>query len=156
MDKNLNYFMQADIEEVTETFPAPNRKPFLDENGNPIMLEARLVPTEKMEQLRKQCITNKVALDSKGKPIISGGKVVRDEQFDGDKFSKLLMVESLVYPNMNDEKLRKFHKVAGAIELPARIFRNNADYLYIMEQLNRIQYGAEESTEEEVEEAKKE
>ncbi|MGE6602590.1 phage tail assembly chaperone [Lysinibacillus fusiformis] len=85
-------------------------KKFEDEQGNPIEWEFAPITPERDAELKS---------DSTKRSMITQGK--RKGQFNTDfdhfKYQRLLTVESIVYPNLNDKELQDSYGAMGADQL---------------------------------------
>lgn len=89
-------------------------KNFVDENGNAVEWEFAAISPERDEELKSQ--STKRALITQGKR-----KGQYNTDFDHFKYQRLLTVESIVYPNLNDKELQDSYGVFGADELLSKM-----------------------------------
>lgn len=94
--RSMSAFLEATVEEV------PNKevvisKRFKDKNGDPIPFEIKPIPTSKIRKLRKSAMR------------YINGKV----NVDIDVLNQLMVIESLVYPDLKNEDLQQKFGVMG-------------------------------------------
>ena len=95
-ERSMSAFLEATVEEV------PNKevvisKRFKDKNGDPIPFEIKPIPTSKIRKLRKSAMR------------YINGKV----NVDVDVLNQLMVIESLVYPDLKNEDLQQKFGVMG-------------------------------------------
>ena len=99
-ERSMSAFLEATVEEV------PNKevvisKRFKDKNGDPIPFEIKPIPTSKIRKLRKSAMR------------YINGKV----NVDVDVLNQLMVIESLVYPDLKNEDLQQKFGVMGEEDL---------------------------------------
>ncbi|MEK8198338.1 phage tail assembly chaperone [Lysinibacillus sp. FSL M8-0134] len=82
-------------------------KSFVDEQGKPIEWEFAPVSPERDAELKFECTKRSMITQGKRK-----GQFNTD--FDHFKYQRLLTVESIVFPNLNDKELQDSYKAMGA------------------------------------------
>ncbi len=129
MNKNLSYFMRDDskAEQIIKV-PAPER--FIDENGNPIEMEIRILSTEQINKINDAYTTKRMAFYNK-KPIVTNGMVAYIEERDSDKASRHIIVEALKYPDLKDKAMMDFYKCHDITEMPDKVFPTFDEYKYV-------------------------
>ncbi|WPK12232.1 hypothetical protein R6U77_00670 [Lysinibacillus louembei] len=85
-------------------------KSFVDENGNAVEWEFAPISPERDAELKSE--STKRSLITQGKR-----KGQYNTDFDHFKYQRLLTVESIVFPNLNDKELQDSYGVLGADEL---------------------------------------
>ena len=85
-------------------------KSFVDEKGQPIEWEFAPVSPERNDELKTE--STKRSMITQGKR-----KGQYNTEFNHFKYQRLLTVESIVFPNLNDKELQDSYKVMGAEEL---------------------------------------
>lgn len=95
-ERSMSAFLEATVEEV------PNKevvisKRFKDKNGDPIPFEIKPIPTSKIRKLRKSAMR------------YINGKV----NVDIDVLNQLMVIESLVYPDLKNEDLQQKFGIMG-------------------------------------------
>lgn len=85
-------------------------KSFTDENGQPLEWEFAPISPERDAELKSE--STKRALITQGKR-----KGQYNTDFDHFKYQRLLTVESIVFPNLNDKELQDSYGAMGADEL---------------------------------------
>lgn len=95
------FFAQNANTDVTEDFVVSER--FKDKDGNPVPWKLRGLTEEENEQCRKQA-TRKV----------KGRNGIQIPETDTEEYLAKLVVASVVFPNLKDEKLQDSYGVRGA------------------------------------------
>lgn len=153
--KNLSYFMRDTKEEII-TAPAP--KSFVDENGNRLELEIKVLSHERIRKIQENYRKRSVALDKSGNPYIANGEVVFKTENDSNRAMRHILAEALVYPRMDDKELMDFYKCYDITEMPLKVFSNLDEYNYVfntvMSALGIIKSQNEDENEELLEDAK--
>lgn len=128
---DLSYFMH-DTTPTEAKYPAP--KSFVDKDGNRLELIFRILPEEEIREIRKHWRKRTIVKDDKtNRPIIlSNGSVAVDETYDSVSAMQEMLVKSLVYPNLKDEKLMKHYNCINAFEMPLKVFPHTADLAYVI------------------------
>ena len=85
-------------------------KKFVDEQGNPIEWEFAPITPERDAELKSDSTKRSMIMQGKRK-----GQYNTD--FDHFKYQRLLTVESIVFPNLNDKELQDSYGAMGADEL---------------------------------------
>lgn len=155
---DLSYFMH-DTTPTEATYPAPKR--FVDKDGNRLQLIFRILSEEELREIRKHWRKRTIVKDDKTKApiVLSNGTVAVDETYDGQSAMQEMLVESLIYPNLKDETLRKHYNCLNNIEMPLKVFPRTDDLTYVVKAFN-ILHGfeetdnSEEETESDIDKAK--
>lgn len=140
-----------------EIVTIPGLSSFRDENGNILDLQMKALTTLEIEEIRKGYRTKKVACDKKGNPLIFGGQLVYDEDFDSARATEHMIVETLVFPDLKDKDLMEFYGVVDSREMPRKVFSRMKDFEYISNmvlKVNGLSSDAEDDTEQTVNEIK--
>lgn len=103
---------------------------FKDEEGNPLPIQFRKMDRKEYRRLMKEYITKTPALNSKGDYIISGGKLVYDEELDSEALTDAVIAKTMVSPNLYDKDLMKYYGVYSATDLLNVMFKGE-DYAYV-------------------------
>lgn len=129
MEKNLKYFMRDDskVEQIVK-IPAPKR--FVDDDGNPIEMEVRVLSSEQVNKINDMYTTKKMAMFNK-KPIVNNGTVAYMEERDSARATNHIIVEALKFPNLKDEELMKFFNCHDITEMPNKVFPTFDEYKYV-------------------------
>lgn len=135
MAKDLKFFMREQKDEIV-TAPGPDT--ILDENGNPIELEIRVLSSAEIRKIDESYRRRTIALDKKGNPYISGGEVIFKTEKDSARAVRHIIAEALVYPNLKDEKLMAFYKCNDITEMPQLVFPRADEYAHV----NRVVFAA--------------
>ncbi len=124
MTKDLKYFMCDAKDEIVHV-QAPSI--FKDEDGNPIMMEIRVLSQKEITDLQNKYKTREIATDKRGNPIISSdNEVVWKTTKDSAKAMRHTIVEALQYPNLKDKSLMEHYNCVDVTEMPLLVF-NKAD-----------------------------
>lgn len=110
MEKTLSGFMKENAIEIKPVeYVASKRFVQKDENGKvePIKWELKALASERFEELRRR---------SKKRVPIKGTSETKIE-FDNEGFLEKVTLETIVFPNLNDESLQENYGVVGAAEL---------------------------------------
>lgn len=154
-DKNLKYFMREESkQEQVFQVPAPSR--FVDENGKVVQMEIKKLHTDTITRINDMYKTRTPMRDKKGNYIVQNGEVVFRTEKDNLKATRHIIVEALVYPNLQDPELMKFYGCVDITEMPAKVFPDNDEYGYVSRKVMEILglMDAADSSEQEVEDAK--
>ncbi len=133
--KDLSYFMVEKKDEIVH-FKGPDS--FKDKDGNVIIFEARLLSIDEIQNFNKECSRKNFIKDKNGKVVFKNGLPLYEEKIDGMMAAGLLISESLIYPNLKDEKIMKFYNCYDAIEISRKVFKTASDFNYVLEQVQRI------------------
>ena len=93
------FFKGHQKQEAVLDYVASNR--FLNEDGKPEVWKLKAISGRKESLIKQKCI-------SKNK---------KNGEMDADKYTLLLTVESVIYPNLNDKNLQDSYGVMGAEDL---------------------------------------
>jgi len=93
-----------------------------DKDGNDMPIKMRRLSQKRIADLREIYRSEEPAYDKKGNPIVQNGKLVMREKFDMNAYSHMLLVESLVEPDLNDEELMDFFGVVDVCDMPGAVF----------------------------------
>ncbi|MGK4115771.1 hypothetical protein AB0Y38_05715 [Lysinibacillus capsici] len=118
-------------------------KNFVDEQGKPIEWEFAPVSPERDAELKSECTKRSMITQGKRK-----GQFNTD--FDHFKYQRLLTVESIVYPNLNDKELQDSYGVMGADALLGKMLTigEMADASAVAQEVNGYQAELEDMVEE--------
>lgn len=78
---------------------------FKDENGNAVPFEIKALTAEENEELQRQCFVS---------VPVAGQRGQYTRELDQFKYTTMLLVESVVFPNLNNAELQDSYKVKGA------------------------------------------
>lgn len=128
MKKDLKYFMRSDEDKIVKK-PAPEG--FVDENGERLQMEIKILPESKLQEIRDAYTTKSVAYDKKGNPLIANGEVVWKTTKDVQKINRHFIAEALQYPNLQDKELMEFYNCADVTEMPLNVFKSSEEYEHV-------------------------
>lgn len=126
----LNYFMKEELKK-DEIVEIPGVETFKDEDGNIIPFKIKILDKNKISEIRKAYTTRKMIVDSKKKPLLVNGEVQYSKEYDGDRATDHIIVDSFIDPKLDDPKLMAFYGVVDRVDMPGVIFRNMADYQHV-------------------------
>lgn len=127
--KTLKYFMRKSEEEIV-TAPAPDS--FVDENGKVLELRIKCLSQNTIDKINDSYKTRQIAMDKKGRPLISGSEVVWKTDKDSERAVRHIIAEALVYPNLKDEELMKFYNCYDFTEMPRLVFSKPGEYNHVV------------------------
>ncbi|VUZ28536.1 Uncharacterised protein [Acetobacterium wieringae] len=125
MADNLKAFMVKN-RAVKEPTKYPASADFVDENGEPMEWVLRPVPPEKNDQLVGDSMI--ADFDAKGNPIM---------KFKESLYRKNLIVESVIFPNLNNAELQDFYKVKEPGDLVNAMLNIN-EYKQLVDKIQEI------------------
>ena len=128
---NIKDFMLESVEETQEIKLSRFKSPFV----------IKTITEEENETIRKASM----------KPVKKGGIMTRE--LDSVRYSRELMVASVVEPNFKDSALCDFYKTLDPLEVPAKMLRAG-EYMQISRAISKLNGFDDESNEELEEEAK--
>ena len=109
----LEAFMLEEKEEIVEYVAS---KRFKDSEGNPIPWKLRTITAKENDELRKQCYKQ-----------VQTGKRLKQE-FDTTKYLELLVLKSVVEPNLNSVELQDYYHTMSAVDLLKEHLLRPAEY----------------------------
>lgn len=111
---NLSFFLKQNVEQE-ENVKYVASKRYKDEEGKPIEWELRTLTTEEYEAFNKQSI--------KRVPVVGGYKGQYTKDLNTDKLASLMVVASVVEPNLNSKELQDSYGVMGAEALVKKLLK---------------------------------
>lgn len=133
--KDLKYFMVSTEDEIVTV---PGISTFKDEDGKVIDFEVKKLSQKEITDLNNKYRKRTMATDKKGNPLINGNEVVFKTERDGEKSTRHLIVEALVYPNLKDKELMEYYNCVDVTEMPRLVFRNSDDYMYVVNTVMKV------------------
>ena len=155
--RDLRVFMReaAKTEDIV-TVPGPST--ILGEDGEPVMLEIKVLRSERLQQINDNYTKKTMAVDNRGKPYIANGEVAFRVERDSKRAAQHIMAEALVYPDLKDPELMAFFGCKDITQMPMKVFPRTDEYKHvsdaIMAALSLSSEPAKEDQEEELEDAK--
>lgn len=128
MARDLKYFMRNREQQIV-TAPGPDT--FVDENGNVIELEIRVLSQAEVQKISNNYRKRSIATDRRGQPYIAGGEVVYKVEKDNARASRHIMVEALAYPDLKDKELMAFYGCVDVTEMPQLVFSRADEYAHV-------------------------
>lgn len=128
MAKDLKYFMREREEQIV-TAPGPDT--FVDENGEVIELEIRVLSHAEITKINNNYRKRTIATDKKGQPYIANGEVVFKTEKDNAKATRHIIAEALVYPNLKDKALMDFYHCVDFTDMPLHVFPNAEEFAHV-------------------------
>lgn len=132
------FFAQNAVKLENVKFVLSNR--FLDENGKPHEWELRTLDAGESETIRKEC-TRRVKVGNQ-----------YTMEIDNEALAIKMMVESIVFPNLNDKALQDTYGVMGSEQLLKKML-TIGEYSSLSKKISEIN-GFDESMNDLVDEAK--
>lgn len=128
--RDLRVFMResAKTEEIV-TVPGPDT--IKDEDGNPVMLEIKVLSNETIQRINDNYKRKSIAVDKKGTPYIANGEVAFRVERDNVKASQHIIAEALVYPDLKDPDLMAFFNCNDIAEMPLKVFPRADEYAHV-------------------------
>ncbi|HLR92405.1 MAG TPA: hypothetical protein VK048_05030 [Atopostipes sp.] len=123
---DLSFFMPGKAEQV-EVVEAPISQRFKDAKGKIIPFQFKPITTDRVDELEK----------FHTKPVIKGNKKV-GERVDQARFMAHIAVESTIYPNFKDEKMRKAYKSEDPIEIAKKVLNVVGEYTNWMSKASEV------------------
>lgn len=134
--KDLRFFMREEKEEIVKA-PAPER--FVDENGNRLDLEIKVLNNARIQEIFTKHRKREIAKNNKGVPYLGpGNEVVFQTERDGAKAVRHIIAEALVYPNLQDADLMKFYNCFDITEMPLKVFTRADEYSHVSEMVMSV------------------
>jgi hypothetical protein len=126
MEKDLKYFMREHKEEIV-TVPGPVN----DENGEPVMLEIKVLDNKRIQEINEHYRKRNIATDKKGNPLIAMGEVVFKTEKDGGRAVRHIIAEALVYPDLANKELMAFYNCYDITEMPFFVFPKADEFAHV-------------------------
>ena len=128
--KDLRLFMResAKVEEII-TVPGPDT--ILGEDGNPVILEIKVLSQETIRKINDNYTKRAIAVDKRGTPYIANGEVAFKVDRDNVKASQHIVAEALVYPDLKDPELMAFFNCNDICEMPLKVFPKTGEYAHV-------------------------
>ena len=128
--RDLRAFMRESAK-TEEIVTAPGPDTILDENGNPVMLEIKVLSTAAIRKITDLYTQRVMAVDKKGTPYIQNGEVAFKKTEDTQKATGHILAEALVYPNLKDPELMKFFGCVDFSEMAAKVFPRTDEFAHV-------------------------
>ncbi|MCM3452733.1 phage portal protein [Heyndrickxia oleronia] len=141
LGRDLSFFMADNAEEAPEEKVYVSKR-FKDKKGKVIPFIMKAIPTERIEELEKECTKTEY---HKGRKI--------GERVDQVRFYARIAVETTIYPDLKSKELRKSYKTEDPIEVAKRLLSIGGEYSTWIEEATRIN-GFDDDFEDLEEEAK--
>ena len=93
-----------------------------DKDGNDMPLKVKRLTQKRISELRDIYTTKKPAYDKNGNPLVMNGRIVWSEDRDVESYSRMLLVESLVEPQLDDPELMEFVGIDDVVDMPGAVF----------------------------------
>lgn len=135
MVKDLKYFMRK---QETEIIEVPGPKTITDDEGNPVMLQIKVLSIKEIDKIKNNYRRRSVALDKNGSPYIANGEVIFKTETDNEKISGHIIAEALVYPNLKDPELMKFYNCHDISEMAELVFSSAKEYKCVSDAVMKI------------------
>ncbi|WP_283682676.1 phage tail assembly chaperone [Parablautia sp. Marseille-Q6255] len=130
---DMKAFMKSDLKDRgTIEFKGIDR--FLDDKGKPIPFILRRLSRNRVQEIRNLYRTKDVFYDTSSgskRPLLTAdGQVATIVNYDADKVSTHIMIESFVQPKLDDKELMEYYGVLDRMDMPAILFPDRAEYDY--------------------------
>ena len=127
--RNLKFFMREEKEEIVK-MPAP--KSFVDDKGQPIDLEIKVLNHTRIQDIFSKYRTRSIATNEQKSPYLSpNGEVVFKTERDSARAVRHIIAEALVYPPLQDSELMKFYNCVDITEMPTKVFSKSDEYTHV-------------------------
>lgn len=123
---DLSFFMPESVEAVHEV-TAPISQRFKNKEGKIIPFKFKPITTDRMDELEKLHT----------KPVIKKNRKV-GERVDQARFMAHVAVESTIYPDFKDTKLRRAYRTEDPIEIAKRILKVPGEYTNWINQASEV------------------
>lgn len=149
-NSNLKRFMRPELK-TEEVFDVKIK----DKDGKDMPLKMKRLSQKRIDDLRDAYTKREPAYDKNGNPMIQNGRLVMVEDRDTERFSRHMIVESLVDPKLDDPELMDYFDVIDKVDMFSTVFTQN-EQSQILELFQNISTykDVENVTSEEIEEAK--
>lgn len=128
--RDLRLFMR-DPAKMEEIITVPGPASIKDENGNPVMLEIKVLSNETIQKINNNYKRKSIAVDKKGVPYIANGEVAFRVEHDNAKASRHIIAEALVYPDLKSQELMDFYNCTDISEMPLKVFPRVDEYSHV-------------------------
>lgn len=136
---NLKAFFAENVVKSGSEFVAISDR-FKDENGSPIQWELKAVSADVEETIRRDST----------KRIQNGNKI--EEKFDSNDYIRKMIVECVIFPNLDDAELQDSYGVKNPEKLLQKMLVSG-EYMHLMKKVTEINK-LNETFDDKVEEAK--
>ena len=135
--KSLSYFMREEKEEIISV-PAPEG--FVDEDGNALMLEVRVLTNARIQEIFANYRKRSIATNSKGVPYLSANnnEVIFKTERDNPRAVRHIIAEALVYPDLRDKELMGFYKCNDITEMPSKVFPRTDEFNHVNRMVMKV------------------
>lgn len=135
---NFSKFMKSNKIRKENVFYAPT-KSLTDENGEPLLWEFKHLASRDVDLIRDECLTISP----------TGNKA----KFNSSKFTRMMIVESTVNPDLDDAELQDSYGVKSSCDLILEMVDDPGEYNKLAEFIQQLN-GFSESLDDKVDEAK--
>ena len=139
--RDLSFFMAENAAEAPEEEVIVTKR-YKDKKGKVIPFIMKAIPTERIEELEKECT---IPQFHKGRKI--------SETVDTARFYARIAIETTIYPDLKSDQLRKSYKTEDPVEVAKRLLSIGGEYSGWIEASNRVN-GFDDELEDLEEEAK--
>jgi|GEM_PF-303732 len=127
--KSLSFFMREQRNEIVKA-PAPES--FVDENGDRIELEIKVLSQERIQKLFEGYRTRSVATNDRGSPYIGpNNEVMFKTERDTPRAVRHIIAEALVYPDLKSKELMEYYSCHDITEMPLKVFWKSGEYQHV-------------------------
>ncbi len=129
-NRDLKFFMREQKEETVIT-PAPEG--FVDDEGNPLELEIKVLSNARVQEIFAAYRKRSIATDKKGTPLISqhNNEVVFKTERDSARAVRHIIAEALVHPDLKSKEMMDFYKCNDITEMPNKVFPKADEFSHV-------------------------
>jgi len=128
--KNLRAFMREEVK-TEQIVTAPGPATILGEDGNPIVLEIKVLSNAAVKEINDRYITREMAVDKNGRPYIQDGEVAFKTTRNSSKATGHILAEALVFPDLKDKELMEFFNCHEYAEMAAKVFPRADEFAHV-------------------------
>lgn len=134
---SLKFFMCEELKQEM-IVEVPGIQTFCDDKGEPVPFKLRAIGSDELNKIRDGCHIRKMVKDKKGKPMFLNGQIQYTDEYDNVLLTDMLIVSSLVFPDLRDKELLAFYNEQDSTKLVHKVFRKIEDYKYISEKVMEV------------------
>ena len=129
-EKNLRAFMRESAK-TQEIVLVPGPASILGEDGNPVMLEIKVLTGAQLNEITDKYTERVMAVDNNGRPYIQNGEVAFKVTSDNSKANGHILAEALIYPNLKDKELMEFFECHDISQMAAKVFPKRDEFTHV-------------------------
>lgn len=93
-----------------------------DKDGKDMPLKIKRLSKKRISELRDMYTTKSPAYDKKGNPLVMNGSIVWAIDRDDYSYTRMLLIESLVEPQLDDPELMEYFGALDVVDMPDLVF----------------------------------